>query len=191
MNRYIFVRVLCFKYAYMNLNDWRLTADWLKFVLKSTKTYRYIEQSYQLDNKIKSDLLSLSISKMWFINKNAEWKYAVAFCRNSWQYIQKLQQLIAKLRTPFSVKSFELWSKYWAAWCQTAGWWVNTSRHCSVANITRRVTNAVSSLRSGFDFSKAMYFFHRSTWKNTGNCIFGWNFQYNNLYLTAVFGIYR
>lgn len=68
------------------------------------------------------------------------------------------------IRTPFSVSNLALWSKNWAAWCQTAGWCVNTNKHCSVANITRRVTNAVSSLRSGFDFSNAIYFFHSSTY---------------------------
>lgn len=68
-----------------------------------------------------------------------------------------------RIRTPLSVNCLEHWSRYWAAWCQMAGWWFNTKIHCSVANMTRRVTNAVSSLRSGFDFSKLMYFFQMST----------------------------
>lgn len=71
------------------------------------------------------------------------------------------------IRTPLSVNSFEHSSRYLAAWCHTAGWWFNTNKHCSVANITRRVTNAVSSLRNGFDFSNVMYFFHSSTCKRT------------------------
>lgn len=72
-------------------------------------------------------------------------------------------KFLAALTSPFSVNIFELNSRKCAAWCQTAGWCPRQSKHCSIANITRRATKDVSSVRRGLLRSQAIYFFHNST----------------------------
>ncbi|CAN7947998.1 unnamed protein product, partial [Ixodes hexagonus] len=72
------------------------------------------------------------------------------------------------LRSPLSVSSLLDCSRNSAASYQTSGWCPRHSRHCSACayliNLPRLVMRAWSSVRSGFPFSQAMYFFQSSTW---------------------------
>lgn len=135
------------------------------FERKKTTTFQFLikQSSSKSDEFIAKSFVITELQKRRFITVKLTKCLSESAERNFW-LVKRMSTKWIDIHTAFSVRCFAVWSRYWAAMIQTSGWWLSTSKHCSVANMTRLETSAVSSLRSGFCFSKLMNFRHNSTW---------------------------